>query len=72
LSPREREVLALVAEGLTNREIGERLGMTRGTARNHVAQICVKLGAETRTAAAVYALRAGLLEGQKETPPGTA
>lgn len=61
LSPREREVLALLAEGLSNRELGDRLGISRHTAKFHVNAILDKLGATTRTEAVVLAARTGLL-----------
>ena len=58
LSVREREVLALVAEGLTNREIAARLSISPVTARNHVSNILTKLGLENRTQAAIWLSRA--------------
>ena len=51
VTPREREVLTLVAEGLTNREIGKRLGISPGTVRSHLEHAYPKLGVGTRTAA---------------------
>jgi DNA-binding NarL/FixJ family response regulator len=60
LTPREREVLAMVAEGATNREIGERLFMAEKTASVHVSRILAKLGVRTRTQAAAVAHRLGL------------
>jgi len=57
LSQREREVLALVAEGLTNRQIAERLFISPVTARNHVSSILTKLGLENRTQAAAWLAR---------------
>lgn len=54
LSPREREVLELLAEGLTNKEIAERLFISPVTARNHVSRILTKLGLENRTQAATW------------------
>lgn len=57
LSAREREVLALLAEGLTNAEIADRLVITTRTARKHVENVMAKLGVHTRTAAAAAALR---------------
>ncbi len=60
LTPREREVLRLLVEGRTDREIGEAIFVTTKTASNHVASILAKLGADTRTAAAALALRHGL------------
>jgi DNA-binding NarL/FixJ family response regulator len=61
LTPREAEVLALVAAGLSNREIGERLFVSIKTASVHVSNILAKLGARTRTEAAAIAWRRGLL-----------
>lgn len=57
LSAREREVLALVAEGLTNRQIAERLFISPVTARNHVSRILTKLDLENRTQAATWLSR---------------
>lgn len=61
LTARESEVLALLAEGLTNRQIAERLVVAEVTARDHVGRILHKLAVPDRTAAAVLALRLGLL-----------
>ncbi len=61
LTARERQVLALVAEGLTNRQIAERLVVAEVTARDHVQRILHKLEVPDRTAAAVLAVRLGLL-----------
>jgi DNA-binding NarL/FixJ family response regulator len=54
LSLREGQVLALIAEGLTNREIGARLGLAEKTVKNYVSALLAKLGMERRTQAAVY------------------
>jgi DNA-binding CsgD family transcriptional regulator len=62
LTPRELEVLRLVVAGLTNPEIGDRLFISRGTARTHVSNILTKLGAHTRTEAATIAREHGLLD----------
>ena len=62
LTPREVEVLRLVAEGHSNREIGERLVVSGKTASVHVSNILAKLGARTRTEAAAVARRRGLLD----------
>ena len=60
LTSREREVLALVAEGLTNRQIAERLVISEGTAIRHVSNIFGKLGVNNRSAATRAALENGL------------
>lgn len=57
LTPRERQVLGLVAEGLTNAEIAERLVISLSTAKTHVSSIISKLGAASRTEAAALAVR---------------
>ena len=62
LTPREFEVLRLVAEGLHNREIAERLGVTEHTVKFHLAAIFGKLGASTRTEAVRRGLRLGVIE----------
>jgi pimeloyl-ACP methyl ester carboxylesterase/DNA-binding CsgD family transcriptional regulator len=59
LSPREREVLALIAEGLTNARIAERLSISEKTARNHVSNLFDKLGVWTRAQAIVFAIERG-------------
>jgi DNA-binding NarL/FixJ family response regulator len=61
LSQRELEVLKLVADGLTNKEIAQRLFISAKTARNHVASCLVKLGVNDRTEAATTAVRRGLI-----------
>jgi ATP/maltotriose-dependent transcriptional regulator MalT len=62
LTPRERDVLALVASGATNREIGERLHMAEKTASVHVSRILAKLNVRSRTEAAAVAHRQGLTD----------
>ncbi len=57
LSPREAEVAALVAEGLTNRQIAERLVISERTAQNHVQHILTKLGFATRSQIATWTTR---------------
>ena len=54
LSQREREVLDLIAEGLTNKQIGAQLFLAEKTVKNHVSSLLAKLGMERRTQAAVY------------------
>jgi DNA-binding CsgD family transcriptional regulator len=68
LTPREVEVLALVAEGLTNRQIAERLFISVRTAGVHVSNILAKLNAANRVEAAGAAHRLGLLDGGVATP----
>jgi DNA-binding CsgD family transcriptional regulator/tetratricopeptide (TPR) repeat protein len=60
LSPRELQILRLVAKGLSNREIGERLTVSEHTAANHVRSILRKTGCANRTEAAAYAYARGL------------
>ena len=62
LTPREREVLSLLTEGLTNRQLAERLVVSEHTVHRHVTSILRKLGLSSRTAAAAYAVRAELAE----------
>jgi HD-GYP domain-containing protein (c-di-GMP phosphodiesterase class II) len=61
LTAREIEVLRLVARGLSNREIGEQLVISPKTVGNHVEHIYAKIGASTRAAASLFAVRQGLL-----------
>jgi DNA-binding NarL/FixJ family response regulator len=61
LTEREREVLILVAQGRANKEIGRQLGISERTARTHVSNILGKLGLASRTQAALYAVREGLV-----------
>jgi two-component system, NarL family, response regulator DevR len=65
LTEREREVLALVAKGYTNKQIAETLYVTEKTARNHVSHILDKLGLARRSEAAVYAVEHRLTGAQK-------
>jgi NarL family two-component system response regulator LiaR len=62
LSEREREVLRLLARGLTNADIAERLHLSEGTVRNYVSAVLAKLDVSDRTQAAVIALRYGLVD----------
>ena len=61
LSPRELEILHLIVEGLINKEIGARLGITEGTVKLHVAKVLAKLGAMDRTKAAMLAVERGIV-----------
>jgi DNA-binding NarL/FixJ family response regulator len=61
LSEREREVLGLLARGMTNAEIAKRLYLSEGTVRNYVSAVLAKLDVPDRTQAAVLALRYGLV-----------
>ncbi|MFI6444438.1 response regulator [Kitasatospora sp. NPDC050543] len=58
LTDREREILALIGEGLTNRQIGERLYLAEKTVKNHISRLLAKLGVERRVQAAVIATQA--------------
>ncbi|GAA4616328.1 response regulator [Saccharopolyspora hordei] len=62
LTEREREVLGLVAEGLNNEEIAERLVVSPATARTHVSRAMVKLGARDRAQLVVFAYQSGLAD----------
>jgi two-component system, NarL family, response regulator LiaR len=61
LTRRERDIMRLLVEGLSNPEIAAALFISPRTVRNHVTNILTKLGVESRTAAATYALRNGLI-----------
>jgi two-component system nitrate/nitrite response regulator NarL len=61
LTPREREVLALLAEGLSNKAIADRLSISEHTAKFHVNAVLAKLGVQRRTEAVVRAARLGLV-----------
>ncbi len=60
LSDREREVLTLLAEGLSNQQISDRLEISSKTVKTHVSNILAKLGVNDRTQAAVYAWKSGM------------
>ncbi|HEY0944698.1 MAG TPA: response regulator transcription factor [Opitutaceae bacterium] len=62
LSPRELEVLQLVAKGLSNREIGAALRVVEGTVKIHVTNILTKLGVADRTQAIVVAMKRGIIQ----------
>jgi len=61
LSSREYEIVRLIAEGLSNREIGRRLTLSEKTVKNHVSHILAKLKVTARSGVAVYAVRNGLV-----------
>ena len=61
-SPREREVLALIAKGRSNKEVAADLGLSEDTVKRHVSNLMQKLGAQDRTQAVTEALRRGLIE----------
>jgi DNA-binding CsgD family transcriptional regulator len=67
LSARETEVLALVARGLTNFQIGRALFVSEATVKTHLMRACAKLGVTGRTAAVTKAIETGALP-----PPGAA
>ena len=60
LSPREREILSLVSQGASNKEIADRLCLAEGTVKNHVTNILTKLDVRDRTQAALRARQLGL------------
>ncbi len=68
LTPREREVLALVAQGASNRQIAGTLVVSERTARTHVSAILAKLGMASRTQAALWAVREGLVAAPEDRP----
>ncbi|WP_314423536.1 response regulator transcription factor [uncultured Microbacterium sp.] len=69
LSQREKQVLALIAEGMSNRQIGDRLGLAEKTVKNYVSSLLSKLGLERRTQAAI--IEAGRA-GRAVVSPGSA
>ncbi|NLJ67937.1 MAG: helix-turn-helix transcriptional regulator [Firmicutes bacterium] len=62
LTPREKEVLALIAVGMTNAEIAEELFISPHTVKNHVTNIYKKIQVEDRTQIALWAIAAGLVD----------
>jgi DNA-binding NarL/FixJ family response regulator len=67
LTPREREVLSLIAEGLTNAEIAQVLQLSPLTAKTHVSRILMKLGARDRVQLVVIAYQSGIVERQQSS-----
>ena len=67
LSPRERQTLSLVAQGLTNAEIGERLHISHKTVEKHRTSLMAKLGVHSMSELLAHALREGLLDSLSET-----
>ncbi|MBV8297240.1 MAG: response regulator transcription factor [Acidimicrobiia bacterium] len=68
LTDQERRILGHIAEGLTNRQIGERMFLAEKTVKNYVSNVLMKLGMERRTQAAAYAAR--LAAERKNRPEG--
>jgi len=62
LTPREVEVLSLIARGATTRQVAERLFITPKTAETHIERIYAKTGASTRSTATLFAMQHGLLD----------
>jgi NarL family two-component system response regulator LiaR len=61
LSPREREVLASLSRGRSNREIARELALSEETVKSHVSRVLTKLGLQDRTQAAIFGLQQGLV-----------
>lgn len=70
LTPREREILRLVAAGYSNHEIARALHLADGTVKNHVSSVLLKLGVRDRTRAVLRSLELGLLEDDAPRPDG--
>jgi DNA-binding NarL/FixJ family response regulator len=69
LTPREVEVLRLLAQGLSNKEIAERLVISPKTAGNHIEHIYAKIDASSRATASLFAMQHGLLPEVRFEPP---
>jgi HD-GYP domain-containing protein (c-di-GMP phosphodiesterase class II) len=67
LTPREAEVLVLLARGLSNKEMAERLSVSARTVGSHVEHVYAKIGVSTRGAAAMFAMRHGLADSRADT-----
>lgn len=70
LTSQERQILMLIADGLTNRQIGERLYLAEKTVKNYVSSVLAKLGMERRTEAAVFAARVADKDRERANHPG--
>jgi DNA-binding NarL/FixJ family response regulator len=70
LTEREREVLVLLAEGLSNTGIGTRMNLSTGTVKDHVSAVLAKLAVGNRVQAALLAERAGLLRARRDGEAG--
>ncbi|MCF6524864.1 response regulator transcription factor [Streptomyces sp. JJ36] len=68
LSPRERDILTLIGEGLTNRQIGRRLYLSEKTVKNNISRLLSKLGVERRVQAAVLATQTGASAPEDQRP----
>ena len=62
LSPREREIITMVAQGMSNQSIGQKLFISDKTVKNYVTSIRRKLGLENRIQIALYAIKCGLVK----------
>jgi len=69
LSPQERRILELIAEGMTNREISETMFLAEKTVRNYVSNLLLKLGMKHRTEAAIFAVRVSERQGRNFAGP---
>jgi DNA-binding NarL/FixJ family response regulator len=67
LSPRERDLATHLAEGLTNREIADRMGLAEKTVKNYVSSVLTKLGMSRRSEAAAFVARFEAVTGSQNT-----